>query len=157
MVNLKQQRRTNGKIRKNRRGKIHHGVNSVGALVVRAIPQSAQRVARANFWRLFHNDGKISPAWWEWGWTPTPFHYSISSITYKIVVYALGERADTLLLLYPCMYSVGYNVTKPTLFELCQRGKRFLKIGLPNLGGGGGGGGACIFIMRGGDCFFLRF
>ncbi len=72
--------------------------------------------------------------------TPTPFHYSISTVTYKVVVYALGEWADTipLLLLYPCMYSVGYNVTKPALFELCLRGKRFLKIGLPNLFVGGG-------------------
>jgi hypothetical protein len=41
----------------------HHCVNSVGALVVRAIAQSTHRVAMAIFWRLFHNDGKISPAW----------------------------------------------------------------------------------------------
>jgi hypothetical protein len=43
------------------------------------------------------------------GCTPTPFHYSISTITYKVVVYAPAERADTLppILLYPNMHSVG--------------------------------------------------
>ncbi len=24
------------------------------------------------FWRTFHNDGNFSPAWWEWGCTPSP-------------------------------------------------------------------------------------
>jgi hypothetical protein len=36
--------------------------------------QSAHRVAMAVFWRIFHHDGKISPACWEWGCTLTPFH-----------------------------------------------------------------------------------
>ncbi len=27
------------------------------------------------FWRTFHHDGKISPAWCGWGCTPTPIHY----------------------------------------------------------------------------------
>jgi hypothetical protein len=36
-------------------------------------------------------------------------HFTISTITYNVVVYAPAERADTfpLLLLYPYMYSVG--------------------------------------------------
>jgi hypothetical protein len=48
------------------------------------------------------------------GGGPTPFHYSISTITYmyKVVVYAPAERADDTLtlppiLLYPNMHSVG--------------------------------------------------
>ncbi len=28
----------------------------------------------ATFWRTFHDDGKIIPAWWGWGCTPSPFH-----------------------------------------------------------------------------------
>jgi hypothetical protein len=41
------------------------------------------------------------------GCTPTPF--TISTITYKVAVYAPIERADThpLLLLYPYIYSVN--------------------------------------------------
>ncbi len=41
------------------------------------------------------------------GCTPTPFHYS--TITYKVVVFAPAEWADTLTLfhLYQYMYSVG--------------------------------------------------
>ncbi len=37
-----------------------------------------------------------------------PLHFPISSITYKVVMYAPAERADTLppFLLYPKMYSV---------------------------------------------------
>ncbi len=40
------------------------------------------------------------------GYTPSPF--TISTITYKVAVYALAETADILplFLLYPCMYSV---------------------------------------------------
>jgi hypothetical protein len=36
------------------------------------------RVATAGFWRTFHHEGKISPAWcWVGGACPlpTPFHY----------------------------------------------------------------------------------
>ncbi len=42
------------------------------------------------------------------GCTPTLFHYIYSTITYKVVVYAPAEWADTLplFLLYPYMYSV---------------------------------------------------
>jgi hypothetical protein len=40
--------------------------------------------------------------------TPTPFHYTAGTITYKVVMHATAERADTLplFLLYPYMYSV---------------------------------------------------
>ncbi len=39
---------------------------------------------------------------------PTFFHYTVYNITYKVMVYAPTERADTLplFLLYPYMYSV---------------------------------------------------
>ncbi len=29
----------------------------------------------ATFWRTFHHDGKISPAWWEWWVHAQPIHY----------------------------------------------------------------------------------
>ena len=56
------------------------------------------------------------------------------------------------------MYSVGYNVTKPTLFELCLRGKRFLKIGLPNFFGGGGGRSIQCYedVLRMDDIAYLK-
>ncbi len=64
------------------------------------------RMATSTFWCTFHQDGKISPVWWEWGCTPTPF--ALSTITHKVGVYAPAEKADTLplFLLYPYMYSV---------------------------------------------------
>jgi hypothetical protein len=40
-------------------------------------------VAIATFWRTFHHDGKISPAWWGYRCTPTPFHDIYCTITYK--------------------------------------------------------------------------
>ncbi len=51
---------------------------------------------------------KWAPARWVGGCTHTPFHYIYSTITFKVVVYAPAERADTLplFLLYPYMYSV---------------------------------------------------
>ncbi len=41
--------------------------------------QSTHRVAMANFWRIFHHVGKISPASWGWGCTPSsyPFIYHL--------------------------------------------------------------------------------
>ncbi len=41
--------------------------------------------------------------------TLSPFHYTVSTTTYKGVVYAPAVKADTLpkFLLYPYMYSVG--------------------------------------------------
>jgi hypothetical protein len=64
--------------------------------------QITHRVANATFCCTFHHDGKFSPAWWEWEC------FTISTITYKVVVYDPAERADTLplFLLYPYMYSV---------------------------------------------------
>jgi hypothetical protein len=42
---------------------------------------------------------------------PTPLSLYLSTITYKVVVYAPAERADTLppYLIYPYIYSVGYT------------------------------------------------
>jgi hypothetical protein len=41
-----------------------------------------------------------------------PPAFTTSTITYKVVVYSLAERADTLLLflLYLCMYSLAWTV-----------------------------------------------
>jgi hypothetical protein len=46
------------------------------------------------------------------GCTPSPFHYTVSTITYKVVGYAPAERADTLTLspFYPYMYSGVFNI-----------------------------------------------
>ncbi len=43
--------------------------------IVLYTPQSTHRVAMAIFWRSFHHDNKISPAWWGLGCTPSPFIY----------------------------------------------------------------------------------
>ena len=43
---------------------------------------------------VLHHDGKISPGWWVGGARPPPF--TISTIRYRVVVYAPAERADTL-------------------------------------------------------------
>ncbi len=48
---------------------------------------------------------KLAPAGEAGGCTPSPFRY-ISTITYKVVVYAHAERVKPLFLLYPYMYSV---------------------------------------------------
>jgi hypothetical protein len=62
--------------------------------------QSAHRVAMAIFWLKLAQSGKGGGA------RPPPF--PISTITYKVVLYAPAARADTLplFLLYPYMYSV---------------------------------------------------
>ncbi len=57
-------------------------------------PQSTQRVAIATFWRTFHQDGKTAQPSEGGGARPPPF--TISTITYKVVVYSPAERADTL-------------------------------------------------------------
>ncbi len=84
------------------------------------LPQSTHKVATATFWRTFHHDGKIAQPGEGWGGI-TPF--IISTITYKVLVYAPAERADTLplFLLYPYMYSVIVTI-----------------IGFHSGGGGGG-------------------
>jgi hypothetical protein len=48
------------------------------------------RVAMAIFWRALHHEGKISPGWLLGG------GFTISTITFKVVVYAPAERADAL-------------------------------------------------------------
>ena len=62
------------------------------------IEHRVHRVAMATFWRTFHHDGKINPAWWGWGVHARPFH---STITSKVMVYAPAERADTLPYISP--------------------------------------------------------
>ncbi len=44
-------------------------------------PQSTHRVAIADFWHTFHHDGKISPGWRGWGYTPTPLSLCLPSST----------------------------------------------------------------------------
>jgi hypothetical protein len=68
------------------------------------------RVATSTFWCTFHHDGKICPGWWGWGVGVRPPAFAISTITYKVVVYAPAERADTLplFLFYTYMYSVPH-------------------------------------------------
>jgi hypothetical protein len=63
---------------------------------VRTTEYSTNRVAMVTFWSIFHHDGKISPE--GGGCTPNIFHCGISTtttITYKVVVCAPAERADT--------------------------------------------------------------
>jgi hypothetical protein len=66
------------------------------------------------FWRTFHHDGKINPAWLGWGSKPTPFHSTVSTITYKVVVYASSEMADTLppISSLPLYVLYGYEIEK---------------------------------------------
>jgi hypothetical protein len=47
------------------------------------------------------------------GCTARPSPVTLSTITYKVVVYAPAERADTLplFLLYPCMYNCVIKAT----------------------------------------------
>ncbi len=60
---------------------------------------------------IFHLDGKISQGWC----TPTPFHYTIITITNKVAVYAPAERADTLPLFH--LY-VLYDLHLATVYLL---------------------------------------
>ncbi len=66
--------------------------------------ERTHKVAIATFWRTFHHDGKISP---DEGGGAHPPPFTTSTITYKVVVYALAERTDTFPLLYPYIYSVA--------------------------------------------------
>jgi hypothetical protein len=49
-------------------------------LNTKLLPQSSRRVAISTFWRTFHYNLKICPAWWGWGCTarPPPFTASPS-------------------------------------------------------------------------------
>ncbi len=61
--------------------------------------------AMATFWRTFHHDGKISPAWRGEGHTPSPFNfiYQHEQSCGVTLVYPPTKRVDTLplFLLYP--------------------------------------------------------
>jgi hypothetical protein len=76
------------------------------------LTQNTHRVvATAAFWRTFHHVGKLAQAGKGGGCTPTPFHYTVFAITYKVVVHSPAERTDTLslFLLYTPMYFVVLN------------------------------------------------
>ncbi len=69
-------------------------------------PWSTHRVANATFWRTFHHDGKISPAWWGRGMHP-PSLYQPSRTKLWCTVHSSWEGwYIPLFLLYPYMYSV---------------------------------------------------
>ncbi len=59
------------------------------------------------FWRTFHYDGKISPAWW--GWVVHALPLSLCPPSRAKFQARSSERADTFLLFlfYPYMYSVA--------------------------------------------------
>ncbi len=62
-------------------------------------------MATAAFWRTFHHDGKISPAWLGWGVHARPLSLYVVTITYKVAVYAPTEWADTLTLFHLYQYT----------------------------------------------------
>jgi hypothetical protein len=69
-------------------------------------------VAIADFWRTFSHDGKISPGWRGWGGGRPP-RFTLVTLTYKVAVYALATRANTLTLFhyrYRYMYSVDIPI-----------------------------------------------
>jgi hypothetical protein len=73
--------------------------NCITYVYIRHAPwHRVHRVAMIIFWRTFHGDGKIRVG----GARPTPF--SKSTIMYKVVVYALDERADNVH--SPYFYSI---------------------------------------------------
>jgi hypothetical protein len=53
-----------------------------------ARPQSTHRVAIADFWRIIHQDGKISPGWGGGGGGARPLLFTLFPITYKVLVYS---------------------------------------------------------------------
>jgi hypothetical protein len=50
-------------------------------------------MALATFWRTFHHDGKIRPELVKVGGARQP-PFTISTITYEVLMYAPAERAD---------------------------------------------------------------
>ncbi len=74
-------------------------------------PQSTHRAATASFWRTFHHNGKLSPAWWGWGGGvhADPLSLYLPSHTIVWCTLPLRGHADTLplFLLHPYMNSVG--------------------------------------------------
>ncbi len=88
---------------------------------------------------IFHPSWPI-PSWWKnqpspgeggGGCTPIPFYY-ISTITYKVVVCASAERADTLplFLLYTFMYSVmqAFSIVNSILFMWWSAEAEFMNV-----------------------------
>ncbi len=63
------------------------------------------RVATATFWRKFHHDGKISPAWWGWR-----AHHRIQSWGVRS---RWEGRYTPSFHLYPYMYSVAETRRQP--------------------------------------------
>jgi hypothetical protein len=87
----------------------------------------------ATVWRTFQHNGKISLAWWGWGVHAHPPPFTLSTISYKVVVYAAVVRADTLplLLLYPYIFSVQCACTsKRHLEKFSYREMRTYNTGL---------------------------
>jgi hypothetical protein len=66
------------------------------------------RVAKAAFWRTFHHYGKKAQPG-EGGGARPPF-FTISTITYKVVVYVPAEKADTFPIPIFLLYSVACPV-----------------------------------------------
>jgi hypothetical protein len=71
------------------------------------------REATATFWRTLHHDGKISLVPLGWGVHSHP-PITISTIIYKIVVYAPAERAP---------YS--HHISTLPLYVLCKSADRY--------------------------------
>ncbi len=92
------------------------------------------RVAMAIFWRTFHRDGKIGPAWWGWGCTctPSPFH-SIYHHEQSCRVHSSWEGRYTppISPLPLHMYSVGKTSSIPRL-GCTFFNRRCKKIGFPS-------------------------
>jgi hypothetical protein len=96
-------------------------ISTITSKVVVCFCHRVQRVAITTFWRTFHHDGKISPAWWGWGVHVLPLSYIYHHKE------SCSERsnweADTLplFLLYPYMYSVvsktNYKIPTGTYSE----------------------------------------
>ncbi len=67
--------------------------------------QTTEYTGTATFWRTFHYDGKICPDWWGWGCSTSPPPFTVSTIMYKVEVYAPAEKAYTVHYKSPYFYS----------------------------------------------------
>ncbi len=87
-----------------------------------AVPtEYTHRVAMVTFWRTFHHDEKISPAWW--GCTPTSFHciyHHVQSCSVRsswetdtLPLFLLYTYISTLWLWHPTSYTEWH----PTSFS----------------------------------------
>ncbi len=76
--------------------------------------ESTHRVTIAmHFLAFIHHDGKISPAWRRWGVQANP----LSNITYKVLMYAPAEMADTLPL--SLIYPEGFRLKPWSISQYC--------------------------------------